>query len=68
MSDGRQSQERHPRAKVSDDVVRQARDLREVHGLTFRQVAAQLGQPYETVRKWLRYTRRPYLRQQERPQ
>ena len=48
-----------PRGKVDDDVVRYARDLRERHGLTFRQV---VGQPYETVRKWLRYTRRPFLK------
>ena len=57
-----ESQEDHPRAKVDDDLVRYARDLRERHGLTFKQVAEVVGQPYETVRKWLRYTRRPFLK------
>lgn len=54
------SRQRPPR--VGDDVVQWARDLREHHGYTFKQVAETIGQPYETVRKWLRYTRRPFLR------
>lgn len=50
------------RERAADAVVQRARDLRERHGYTFRQVADILQQPYETVRKWLRYTRRPFLK------
>ena len=60
MPDEQQPQPREPRARVDDAVVQRARDLRERHGYTFRQVADIVQQPYETVRKWLRYTRRPF--------
>lgn len=50
--------ETHPNAKLTDAQVDEMRDLRELKGWTYDQLAAHFGVPYITVQKICTYERR----------
>jgi len=50
--------ETHPNAKLTDAQVDLMRDLREVNGWTYDQLAEHFGVPYITVQKICTYQRR----------
>ena len=49
--------EQHPRVRYSDELVEQARALRE-RGWTARRIGAHLGVNMHTVKDWVRYRTR----------
>lgn len=50
--------ETHPNAKLTDAQVDEMRDLRELKGWTYDQLAERFGVPYITVQKICTYERR----------
>lgn len=56
--DGRRIGETHHRARITDSMVEQIRDLHEYDGKTPRQIAASLGLTFRTVKKICDYERR----------
>jgi DNA invertase Pin-like site-specific DNA recombinase len=59
--------EDHPRAKLSDEEVREMRDAYELRGVTMRRIAELWGTSLHTVRHLLRYERRPFTRYKRIP-
>jgi DNA-binding transcriptional regulator YiaG len=56
---GRRVGESHQWATLSDAEVEEVRHLRETRGMWYRELAVRFNVPWETIRAWCVYKRRP---------